>query len=88
MAELVAAPELDMELVAVSTDSLEVHRVWRERREAGGPGVMVGDRTGQVARSFGVLDNANVQVNALTPAPTPAPSLVPAPATAGANISL
>ena len=59
MAELAAAPQLDMELVAVSTDSLEVHRVWRERREAGGPGVMVGDRTGQVARSFGVLDTAN-----------------------------
>ena len=54
MANLAAAPELDMELVAVSTDSLEVHRVWRERREAGGPGVMVADRTNQVARSFGV----------------------------------
>ena len=36
MAELAAAPELDMELVAVSTDSLEVHRVWRGRGR--GPG--------------------------------------------------
>ena len=34
MAELAAAPELDIELVAVSTDSLKVYRVWRERREA------------------------------------------------------
>ena len=68
MAELATAPELDMELVAVSTDSLEVHRVWRERREAGGPGVMVADRTGQVARSFGVLDTAK-----LTPTTTPTP---------------
>ena len=52
----------------------------------GGPGVMVGVRTGQVVRSFGVLDTAKqltypsllpmgiVQVIA------PAPSLVPAPA--------
>ena len=35
MAELATAPELDMELVAVSTYSLEVHRVWKEKREAG-----------------------------------------------------
>ena len=37
-------------LIAVSTNSLEAKRVWRERREDGSPGVMpLGDRTGQVA---------------------------------------
>ena len=58
----------------------------------GGPGVMVGVRTGQVVRSFGVLDAANqltypsllpmgiVQVIAPAPSHTHAPSLVPAPA--------
>ena len=36
-----------------------MHRVWRERREAGGLGVMVVDRTGHAARSFGFLDTAD-----------------------------
>ena len=56
MANLAASPVLDAELVAVSTDSVAVHRVWRERRDVGGPGVMLGDTTGALARSFGVLD--------------------------------
>ena len=39
MAELAAAPQLDMELVAVSTDSLEVHAQGVEGEERGrGPG--------------------------------------------------
>ena len=58
MADLAAAPELELELVAISTDSVEVHRAWRERREGGGPAIMLGDRTGQMARSFGVLDKS------------------------------
>ena len=56
MANLAVAPELDLELVAISTDRVAVHRVWREGREAGGPGIMLGDTTGRVARSFGVLN--------------------------------
>ena len=56
MAELAVAPELGIEMVAVSTDSLEVHRVWRERREAGGPGVMVADRTILLGRGSFIKD--------------------------------
>ena len=92
-----------MELVAVSTDSLEVHRVLRERREAG-PGRHGGgqDRPGG-AQLWGlghrqprrlsrrpalfIYDDMSI-VQVNAPAPAPAPSLVPAPATAGANISL
>ena len=56
MANLAASPQLEAELVAVSTDSVAVHRVWRERRYLGGPGIMLGDTTGAMARNFGVLD--------------------------------
>ena len=49
---------LEVQLVAASTDSVEVHRAWREGREGGGPSVMLADRTGHVARSFGVLDTS------------------------------
>ena len=64
MADLAASDEFDLELVAVSTDSIPVHRwwasehnsedhsgfvrVWRERREGGGPMIMLADRTGEV----------------------------------------
>ena len=49
---------LEVQLVAASTDSVEVHRVWREGREGGGPSIMLADRAGHVARSFGVLDTS------------------------------
>ena len=50
--------ETDLRVVTVSTDSVEVHRAWREGREGGGPSVMLADRTGHTARSFGVLDTS------------------------------
>ena len=64
MADLAASKEFDLELVAVSTDSIPVHRwwpsgynsdsgfvrVWRERREGGGPMIMLADKTGEVPR--------------------------------------
>ena len=50
--------ETDLRVVTVSTDSVEVHRVWREGREGGGPSIMLADRAGHVARSFGVLDTS------------------------------
>ena len=49
---------LEVQLVAASTDSVEVHRAWREGREGRGPSVMLADRTGHMARSFGVLDTS------------------------------
>ena len=65
MADLAASQEFNMELVAVSTDSIPVHRwvavrerlslfvrVWRERREGGGPMIMLADMTGEVARRY------------------------------------
>ena len=45
-----------MELVVISTDSVETHRAWTEEREGGAPVTMLGDRNGEVARLFGVLD--------------------------------
>jgi len=59
MADLAASQEFNLELVAVSTDSIPVHRVWRERREGGGPMIMLADMTGEVSRSFGVLDTGS-----------------------------
>ena len=63
MADLAASQEFNLELVAVSTDSIPVHRwvavrkrlslfvrVWRERREGGGPMIMLADMTGEVPR--------------------------------------
>ena len=65
MADLAASDEFNLELVAVSTDSIPVHRwvslavtkrltlfvrVWRERREGGGPMIMLADKTGEVQR--------------------------------------
>ena len=50
MAELATAPELDMELVAVSTDYLQgpggsQGLEGEERARGARPGIMVGDRT-------------------------------------------
>ena len=50
--------ETDLRVVTVSTDSVEVHRMWREGREGMAPDVMLADRTGHMARSFGVLDTS------------------------------
>ena len=56
MADLAANKEFNLELVVISTDSVETHRAWTETREGGAPVTMLGDRTGEVARKFGVLD--------------------------------
>ena len=64
MADLAASGENNMELISVSSDSIPVHRlggiwllsissclrnrVWRERRDIGGPMIMLADRTGEV----------------------------------------
>ena len=56
MADLAANKEFNLELVVISTDSVENHRAWTETREGGAPVTMLGDRTGEVARKFGVLD--------------------------------
>ena len=40
----------------ISTDSVETHRAWAETWEGGAPVTMLGDRTGEVARKFGVLE--------------------------------
>ena len=45
-----------MEMLVISTDSVETHRAWSESREVGAHITMLGDRTGEVARTFGVLD--------------------------------
>ena len=66
MSDLAASNEFNLELVAASTDSIPVHRwvslavtkrltlfvrVWRERRDRGGPMIMLSDKTGEVGRS-------------------------------------
>ena len=56
MADLVANKEFNMEVLVISTDSVETHRAWAESMEVGAPVTMLGDRTGEVARTFGVLD--------------------------------
>ena len=56
MADLAVDKEFNLELMVVSTDSVETHRAWAETREGGAPVTMLGDRTGEVARKFGVLD--------------------------------
>jgi len=66
MSDLAASEEFDLELVAVSTDTLPVHRVWREKRKGGGPMIMLSDVTGEVSRTFGVLDTkSHLAYNAL-----------------------
>ena len=56
MADLVANEELSMKVLVISTDSVETHRAWAESREGGAPVTMLKDRTGEVARTMGVLD--------------------------------
>ena len=45
-----------MEMLVISTDSVETHRAWAESREGGNPITMLGDRTVEMARTLGVLD--------------------------------
>ena len=52
MADLSADKEFSLELMMISTDSVENHRAWAESRA---PLTMLGDGTGDVAREFGVL---------------------------------
>ena len=56
MADLAADMEFSLELMMISTDSVETHRAWAETQEGGAPVTMLGDKTGEVARKFGVLD--------------------------------
>ena len=54
--DLMADSEFDLDVIACSTDSVDVHRAWTEEREAGAPVPLIGDTRGDVARAFGVLD--------------------------------
>merc|ERR1712142_539416 len=57
--DLVASKELNLDVLLISTDSVETHRAWSKYVgcDCGGPAVpMLGDVTGEVARTFGVLD--------------------------------
>ena len=60
VADLMASEELNLEVLLISTDSVETHRVWAQSmdgRNGGAPVVpMLGDTTGEVAKIFGVLD--------------------------------
>lgn len=60
LTDMALAPELDLALVAVSTDSLNTHRAWAEKREGGVPPVyLVSDKNGDISRTYGVLDVEN-----------------------------
>jgi len=60
VADLVASKELNLNVLLISTDSVETHRAWSKAVDGcdgGAPAVpMLGDVTGEVARTFGVLD--------------------------------
>merc|ERR1712142_1011308 len=59
VADLVSSKELNLDVLLISTDSVETHRAWSKSVgcDCGGPAVpMLGDVTGEVARTFGVLD--------------------------------
>ena len=60
VADLLASKEFNIEVLLISTDSVETHRAFRESmdgRNGGAPVVsMLGDTTGKVAKIFGVLD--------------------------------
>ena len=60
VADLLASKEFNIEVLLISTDSVETHRAFRESmdgRNGGAPAVpMLGDTTGEVAKMFGVLD--------------------------------
>ena len=52
LSDLALAPELDLALITVSTDSIKTHEVWAGRRENGAPPViMIADKPGAIARS-------------------------------------
>ena len=53
---MTADEEFNLELVVISIDSVQSHRAWTERREGGAPVTMLEDMTGNMARTFGVLD--------------------------------
>lgn len=51
------AIDLDLDYMAVSTDSLSVHDAWVRLREFGIPNVaLVSDKKGEISKAFGVLD--------------------------------
>ena len=51
------AIDLNLDYMVVSTDSLSVHDAWVRLRDHGMPDVaLVSDKTGEIAKAFGVLD--------------------------------
>ena len=60
VADLMASEELNLEVLLISTDSVETHRVWAQSMDGRNGGIpvvpMLGDTTGEVAKIFGVLD--------------------------------
>ena len=57
IADLQASKEVDLDYFAISTDSLEVHQTYVETRGLGVPkATIVSDKSGDIARAFGVLD--------------------------------
>ena len=56
LADFVANNKLPIKVLAVSTDSVAVHKAWVDQRELGSAVSLLADTTGLMARSFGVLD--------------------------------
>jgi len=60
LTDMALAPELDLQLLTISTDTIETHRAWSEQREGGTPPViMLSDKNGHIAQMYGVLDSNN-----------------------------
>ena len=60
LTDMALAPELDLKLLTISTDTIETHRAWSEQREGGTPPViMLSDKNGHIAQMYGVLDSKN-----------------------------
>ena len=57
IADMKASKEVDLEYIAISTDSIESHQTYAETRALGAPeAALVSDKNGNISRSFGVLD--------------------------------
>lgn len=57
IADMQASKEVDLEYIAISTDSIEVHQIFAETRGLGVPNAtIVSDKNGSIAKAFGVLD--------------------------------
>merc|ERR1719259_1053637 len=60
MTDISLDPQVNLNLVAVSTDTTETLKAWSEKREAGPPKItFVSDKNGDISRDYGVLDTEN-----------------------------